>query len=783
MKMRLKWMVVPAIALGLGGCKKEAPAESTETAPAEQPGVVEKAVETVKEAVKEVVEEITPGKSAEERAAKLGFAKHLPKNVEAVFTVYDAVKTVDRAKSLKIWKLIEAEMGVPADVGAFGIEDAIEEAAAEAGVEPAPAPGEEGVADAAVPEVVEPEVPVAEADPAAFSPKDLWGAEVTVALGDGSGQKLGEVLHLYSRYSYFQIREVVKMMLAQAKDPGSMSEFQGFEQMIANLINDPEGGVSTIEKMGVPPVYVAFKADPAKREDAAQQVSSSLGIIGSLSEFAEPVEVEKAGAKFEGYKLLGAKLSETMSAQREEMEKVIEADVLDRLFAAVAKQDVVVLSGTVGDHVLLFLGGSTDQLELVADPKDSLLGGDALAFVDGYLEKDLAVLSFGKKETLQNLVENASSFADTAAALRDGLSGAEGIGDTREIESLLQIVGEREKALRQLAKYDSSASVAFFEEGLKVESAGGIDQGMVDWSAKPKLGHLGDSSDVVLFANLTVTEAYDEASRAFFESIFETVYAVGRKVVDLPGENPEQAQFKEGVKLFEEKFRTDAVGIWKAIGGDLAGGLGTESALIVDLNGAAPAVPGISQAVIDQAKVPRISIIAPVEDRAKVKASWEQINQSATSILGTVSEMTGTDIPMQKPMSSEKDGLVTWFFPMPFFTDDFLPSVTVSDQWFVTSTSKLQALDLAGQADKGGDGRPGLVFKANFVALQNYAKELQKIVDENAEAIFGGKNDQYEENKEKIQKVIEAIDDLDRLTVHQYKDGDTVRSSLHFKTR
>ena len=36
---------------------------------------------------------------------------------------------------------------------------------------------------------------------------------------------------------------------------------------------------------------------------------------------------------------------------------------------------------------------------------------------------------------------------------------------------------------------------------------------------------------------------------------------------------------------------------------------------------------------------------------------------------------------MQKPMSSEKDGFTTWFFSMPFFNDDFLPSVTVGDKW------------------------------------------------------------------------------------------------------
>ena len=60
---------------------------------------------------------------------------------------------------------------------------------------------------------------------------------------------------------------------------------------------------------------------------------------------------------------------------------------------------------------------------------------------------------------------------------------------------------------------------------------------------------------------------------------------------------------------------------------------------------------------------------------------------------------------MQKPMSSDKDGSTTWFFPMPFFNDDFLPSVTVNDNWFAASSSKLQAVDLLDKAAKGG--KPG----------------------------------------------------------------------------
>lgn len=810
MKMRLKWFVVPAFALGgLGACKKqEAPAPKTEAPAVEAgaPSVPKPEAESVKPAAPEV-----PVAGPEERAAKLGFAKYLPKNVESLVSVYDAKKTTERAKTLKLWKFIEEVGGVPAvpepEIEEAAVEGAALEDAAKA-PDPAQGPAETtlptdpvaatpatdaaaasdaAVADAAVAPEGAPAAPVEEE----FGPMDLLGSEVTLALGDTSGEQLANLINLYRRYNYFQTREMTKAFVAKAKggDTDNLEELADpfSEELILEVLNDPAGGVGLLEKLSVPPIYIAFKTDVSKREEAAQQLSGGLGFLGNMMvDVMEPLEIEKAGGKFTGFKLLGAKLAEQLAENREDMEEEFDAALLDRLFAAVAKRDVVVLTGTIGDYVVVFAGGSTDQFELVADPKDSLVGGDALKFGDGYLGKDLAAITIGEKESLQLLVDSAGGLADMANGVRDGLAGEEGLGDTREIESLLQVVVEREAALRKLSSSEDSATIAFFEDGLKIESSGGTDQGAFDWKTPTTLNHLGDSPDVVLFANSVMSDSYSQASSEFLESLFETAYAVTRKVAELPGDQPEFTQFKEMTKLFDEKFRPDVVGLWSAFSGDLSDGLGTESALVVDLKGSLPTVPGVPQAVIDQARIPRASVIAPVKDRAKLSSAWEKTNASVTSILSKVGEMSGKEIPMQKPMSSEKNGLTTWFFPMPFFNDSFMPSVTVNDSWFVASTSKDQAVDLAGQAANGTAGKKGLVMKINFTALQKYADETLKVVDANAPAIFGEgspKLEDFQENKEQIRKGIETLGDFDSVTVHSNRDGGTLRTSIHFKTR
>lgn len=639
----------------------------------------------------------------------------------------------------------------------------------------------EGEQDAAADAAAAPEP----AEP--MGPSALFGTEFTIALGKPVGEQTGHLLTLNSRMGYFQMRMLAKALVASAKsgDFSTMEESLGNQygpELFKDLLADPESGVGLFEKMGMPPLYLAFRTSDKDRDAAAQQLSSLSANLGMLGEMVEPVEVEKAGSKFTGQKISGAKVSETMAQDRKDLEGMLEPAAVDKLLAAIAKKDLVVLSGTIGEYVVLFIGSSADDLKFAADSSQSLVAGEALAFCDAYAAKELAAVIYGQKAALSQMTAAAGGLSDMAAGIREGLAGSDGLGDTRDLEALLRMVGEREIALRKLASNEALGMAAFFEDGLKIESFGGTDQGAIDWKSPNKLASLGDSEDVVLFANMTTEAAYDEKARAYAEALVETAYAMAMKASELPIEEGQMKQFKEMSKLFDTKFRGDVVGLWEAFSGDFGGSLGNESALVIDLKGSMPAIPGVPQPIVDTAKVPRISVIAPVTDRTKLAASWDKMNSGITGILGKVSEMAGQEIPMQKPISSEKDGYTTWFFSLPFFNDDFLPSVTVGDQWFAASTSKNQALDLVGKAAKGGQTRDGLWLSVNFKTLQQYLRETNKVVENNAAAIFGEEGRPTEQIKN-AEQTIEAFDDLDQLTIHARREAGALHTSIHFKTR
>jgi hypothetical protein len=728
MKLRgFPWLVVAALALGACG-KKDA-----EKVPQEPEIVMEKPTDVSAPVAPPPVLSV-PTHSAEERASKLGFVRHLPQETGVVMSFYQGIRSINRLRSSKLWGLADLPSG----------------------------------ADLAEPAV-------------ATGPAALFGAEFTIALGKPVGEQTGHLLTLNRRIGYLQMRGLARI-LAQASREGDETDLADSMnryslETVAELLADPESGVALLERLKMPPLYLAFRTTPETRETSARQIAQLTEFLGMLGDIVEPVETEKAGKPFAGYKISGDKVSESMATNRQNLEQLFEPAMFDRLLAAVAKQDLVVLSGTLGDHVVLFVGSSPDELVLASAVSESLAAGDTLAFCDAHLSKDLVAMTHGRQDVLKQMIDAVRGFSDMVDGLRDGLAESEGLGDTRDIEALLRMVSERETALRGLATTEGGGMVAFLEDGLKIESYGGADSGAVDWIASNKLAGLGDSENVLLFANATGGAAYDEKAKACFEAVVETAYAISMKVSELPLEEPDMVRFKEMVGMFDKKFRPDAVVIWDALRGDASAALGAETALVVDLNGSVPAVPGLPQELVDQAKFPRVSLVSPVVDRAKLASAWQGVNRGASGILAKISVMNGQDIPMQKPISSEKNGYTTWFFPLPFFNDDFVPSVTVGDQWFAASTSKNQALDLLAKAGKG-EARQGLWFAFNFQALRVFANETLDLLEKHPDSIQLNESD-----RKMIRDLAAATEDLEKLTAHSRRENGVLRTSIHLKTR
>lgn len=158
-----------------------------------------------------------------------------------------------------------------------------------------------------------------------------------------------------------------------------------------------------------------------------------------------------------------------------------------------------------------------------------------------------------------------------------------------------------------------------------------------------------------------------------------------------------------------------------------------------------------------------------------------------SELLKVVSEMSGENIPMQRPMSSEKNELKTWFFAFPFQTDDFVLSVSVDEKNFFAATSKsfVQSLSAKLAAAEPDASATGAVFRMDFVLLNKYLNGWLTLLNENADAVFGADSPAAEDFKEAqpmIKRVLEGTSELKSLSAHIREENGTVRSSFHLET-
>ena len=393
------------MALSIGACKKkeEAPAAGSPAAVETPAGVIPAPAPPAASA----------SLSVEERAAKLGFAKHLPQDTEVVMSFYNGTKAAERVKSTKLWKLIQAETGM----GMMGEGRDFEPAGEEFEIEEDDIIVPEGEQDATADvDALDDESEMAEPS----GPAALFGDEFTIALGKSTGDQSANILKLNSRMSYFQMRSLAKSFAESSKSGDFSSMEDALEEqygpaLFKDLLSDPESGVATIEKMAMPPLYLAFRVSSSGRDGAAQQVASLVENMGMFGDMVEPVEVEKLGQKFAGYKIPGEKVSASLAEEREDIEEFLEPAMVDKLLAAVAKKNLVALTGTLGDYVILFLGSSADELNFAEDIDKSMVASDALTFCDSYASKELVAMIYGQKGMLDKMTASAGGLSDMTA--------------------------------------------------------------------------------------------------------------------------------------------------------------------------------------------------------------------------------------------------------------------------------------------------------------------------------------------------------------------------------
>lgn len=684
-------------------------------------------------------------------AKKAGFAAHLSKDTEGFLSIMGGYDMYERLKKTEIGKLIV-------------------EAMADQGMDLAEAEADEDVA------IV----------------KSIVGEELFLAFGDTSGEQYVHLNAINMSSSFHQMKMVVSMAAAALKGEDDPEAMQGVAMsMFSSILGDPKAGIDIFEKAEMPPLTIGFKvSDADTREQIAATIAGFLGQALEAGEEAPFVEIKetRSGVELSGITVNGKRAADLADEDtRQEMSGVFggRAEV-DRFMGAVAKKNLHVATGVKGDYVIIYVGGSLEGFKLVDDAADSLVAHEGMDFLSKYADKDVRMLVFGEEEAFDKMMADGEAFASMAQGLKAGLAETDAFGDTRDVQTLLGHVAKVDKQLFGMIDYSRSGVVGFIEDGFKIESHGGSNLPSLDTKTAHTYSALGDMEDVLFFSNSRSNPEFTGKLFDMVDSLGEASYLMARRVAELDIDDNDFKEFQEGFGMFEQLAAKDLAEIWQAISVDWAQGTGDEGAFVIDTKGTMPKIPEVPGVLVEKGRVPRITYVTPVADKAKLTQSWTRIEKAVTNILKTVKEQGGPEIPMQELIENEKDGVKSFFYPIPTTTNNARPIVAMTEKNFYLSTSQTAVAEMKAKLEGGGGPlRMGSYTRVNFTVAKELAEFWVKLAKENADELFENdfQKDDFMENLPMIEKFIAAFGEMKDMTSHTRMEDGEARMSIHFNMK
>jgi hypothetical protein len=699
---------------------------------------------------------ITPA----ERAAKLGFIAHLPADTEAVLSFPNAQTSLTLLKNSGLWKFFEARSR-----GASSGDETPDEPADDSMKDIDGSFGNDRVNDGSF-------------DQPANSKTGSEKIELTIAFGKTTAAQTGALLEINRKLTALQMSQLVRG-LADADTTEALATRLNDSDFMAERFRDllaDDAALATVESLRMPPLLIALRNDQTGSVEMATGIASMISMIGMIGDVVEPLSIERAGSTFEGYRIPGSSVVTMLQAQRDALNTSIGEEAADRLIAAAASRELIVLSGTFQDHVLIFIGGSADDFVLVTDPALSLAANDRLGFTDGYRDRELLAVFHGSQELLDTVSRKAGG-TEIADALCEAFTSLD--EDTKTLQESLRMLSSSQAKLIGRTTNEAIGIAAFHDNGWQIEIHGGGDQGMIDWDASNRLSALGNPKETAFFANFSIVPDAQTDTNRHLAALGNSACLIAKWIAARPIEDVDFIRFRDGFRVFDEVFREDLGEAWTSLSDDLDASLGNERAYVIDFKGTPPIMPDVPTEILRDLPFPRTSMIAPVKDRANLSQAWSRLDVVMQRMIGKIGELIGQSVPKLQPIDTERNGFTTWFLPFPVFTDGFMPSVSLNDSWFAASTSRGQAIDLLSSAsDPLSSESRGLRVSVGVNALRDGMKTLCEVMRVHPET--------FEADPAQIDSFVaflDAIDELERVDLYARRDAGQLRTSIHIRTR
>lgn len=610
----------------------------------------------------------------------------------------------------------------------------------------------------------------------------LTSGRITIATGPGTAVQSLELLRLMNLFQRMSTREAL-MDYAQSLD--LIEEQEGSDNPFTGMLKDKfDPLLASLEKMTPPVVWIAIEAK-GKDDKIKEMLAQWDTQMADLPPFVQKSEKEIGGGKFVAFTIKAADMI-SLDDLKEGLAEDLPVDKIEKLHAVMASKQLSFGFGVRNESLVLFLAPNADALALASTPAESMAARPEFEFLTEAKGKNPFFVAMSTAQVNGNLragVDNGF-YADV---LEEVLGKITRMGDLRDVIALVNKAGT---TIRDLSKGTDTAfcGAGWMEtDGVRFEALGGADSPQLDGSQPLAFAGGLASEDTVLAVHSRANPVYTEKAMDLLEDLSEIAYELGHRYAS--SEAGKEKGMNEQFVLFRDKMLPHVISLWKSMRGQVGPGVGQESAFIMDLGAVMPKIPGLPEALVSKGRIPRMAMVYPVTDRAKLQGGWQAMQPALKGLLDAIPMPEDKKLNLPDAFTSEKDGLKTYFYGFSGITnDDFMPSVSVSDKFFFISSSKnlseMLATKLAALQAKP-DAPRGMTFDLRLGPVVNTSLEWLDLVKANAPAVFPSESDREEflGNEPDIRKALEWGKAFDGMSLKRAPEGSRWRTSLHFKMK
>ena len=612
------------------------------------------------------------------------------------------------------------------------------------------------------------------------------GSEHFLFVGGGAGRQLGQVILTHREYSSMMAGYLAGAVLDKARDGDFSPEPPALEDVFPVEMMD--GWIDAIvrdKNLVVPSVVVGWHPDAAEQ---AQCLVSCRGFVADCFKEvkeAQPVEFEAYGGVFSGYMIKGDVLcqqvmEESGNAMGEHKEKVEEwsrpyAERMEKLLEAVEKMEFTVASGVVDGRVLVYVGNGKEGFRLADNPEDSVAAEGKLGWtseLEDHPHRAVMYLSESMVESVIPMLDNSALWNRLAEAVRAP------IRDEQTVRKLLEHLAE---GSGRLARRDADAfsMVLFRDRGYRCEARGGwLDPGL-DYDRPLRMESAVMAGSPVFRAHWVRNRARQDAEWRQMELLGILAETLLMDVMSGWKEEMEKnPEIDEGARRVVREVRK----LGHMYGHEFRAGLGDEVAVMADLRGEIPPVPGISQDTIRDFTMPRVLVAMPVVDRALVEKSGRSLYGQWRDLTAWASASADFHIPVIAPQLIESGGVSTWYPPAPFIGGDFVPGVSMNNELWMMGTSRSMVAGFTREFAKSNrSGETGVVAELDVAPLRDWCVGLYQRGEADAKEALGGSLAVLEVSPAGMHDVNEWFQRMETVRYRHWKEDGQARWSLHVK--